>query len=227
MPIELLDKQKKIHIVPYSHHDHAWFNTREWHIRRFTGFFLEALDEMRRNRDLTFMVDNAAHSLAPFVRYCPDMLPEFQRRMREGRIEIMNGGYALARPNYVGEETFIRNLAAGALYFTETMGADPIDTYINTDTSAGHSQLPQILKLSGINYCAFYRPEHQFEKAGIPRELCGRVWTEAVSSSTGHPVRIFRELRLDVPGYDKEWNTVKKGFMTASSLIGSPSSCDG
>lgn len=130
---------KEIHIIPYCHTDYAWTNIRSWHICRYTSAYSEVLDIMRENGEHTWLLDNITHSLTPFLELCPERFEELKSRVREGRVNIANGGYSLARPTQVGEETYIRNLVAADRRFRELFGEDiEIDTLFNADTSIDH-----------------------------------------------------------------------------------------
>lgn len=163
---------REIHVIPYCHTDYAWTNIRSWHICRYIASLCETLDIMRENPDFTWILDNVVHSLIPFLTYCPDRFEEFKQRVREGRINIANGGWSLARPTQVGEETYIRNMVAADKKFRELFGEDiHIDCLFNADTAAGHQQLPQIIQLMGYQYYCFQRPETFLNKRGIPKQF--------------------------------------------------------
>jgi len=164
---------KEIHIIPYSHHDYAWTNTREWHVRRYLQLFLEMLDTLKEHDEFTWMIDNVIHSLIPFMKHCPDKIEEMKKRVKEGRIYVANGGYSLVRSTYVGEETFIRNMVEGKRFFQKLFDFDDIEFFYNADVGCGHSQLPQILGLAGHKYYRFQRPEEAMDCKRVPRQF---IW---------------------------------------------------
>ena len=61
-----MDQIKVIHLIPYYHHDFAWYNTRKWHIWRYIYAFEKTLDLMREDQELTLCVDNILHSIREF-----------------------------------------------------------------------------------------------------------------------------------------------------------------
>ena len=160
---------RKIFIIPHSHHDYAWVYERQWHLLRYEMIFNEVIDWLEENPNATWMIDNVVHSWIPFAENFPERVDAFRKLVQEGRIEIANGGYSLARPSYVGEETFIRNLVAGDTYFKELFDIKEIPYYHNLDTAAGQRQIPQILRLAGFRYYRFQRPESILDQSGIPR----------------------------------------------------------
>ena len=170
MPEELENGNlRKIYVVPHSHHDYAWVYERQWHIKRYCLIFSEVVDWLDENPAATWMIDNVIHSWRPFSENCPGKAQRFRELVKEGRIEISNGGYSLARPSYVGEETFVRNLQAADRYFSETFDVSDIPYYHNLDTAAGQRQMPQILSLAGFKYYRFQRPESALDQKKVPR----------------------------------------------------------
>lgn len=102
-----------IHCVAYVHADHAWTNSRQWHIKRYIEGMNRVLDYMQANPDYTFMIDNVLHYYAVIERYLPERVEEVKQRVKEGRIHIVNGGMALTRAYNYGDELYLRNVIAG------------------------------------------------------------------------------------------------------------------
>lgn len=176
----LSEKQiSEILMLPYSHHDYAWTCTRAWHKFRYLQIFSDVLDEMKKDPNYTWHIDNIVHSLVPFLEYCPERVEEFKKYVKEGRICIANGGVSLARPNQVGEETYIRNMVEGRKAFEKEFGIEDIPVFFNADTGCGHSQLPQIYNLAGHKYYRFQRPDGILTKKGVPMQF----WWEGLDGS--------------------------------------------
>ena len=175
MRTDFFDKSslKEIHLIPYSHNDFSWCNTREWHMSRYVQSIIEILDLMKTNNNVTWLIDNVLHTLAPFLKYCPERLEEFKMRAAEGRISIANGGMGLARPSYIGDETFIRNMAEAKEFFQNKLGLKDIDVFFNADVSCGHSQLPQVLSLGGHKYYRCWRPAEALDYKKVPKQF---IW---------------------------------------------------
>lgn len=207
-----LDQVAEIHLFPYSHHDYAWTNSREWHIKRYLLIFAEVLDLMKEDAEFTFQVDNVLHSLLPFLRYCPERVEELKARVREGRFHFASGGMALARPTCVGEETYIRNMAAGKKFFAEFFGVADLEFFANFDTAVGHSQMPQLLRLGGHKYYRFYRPEEALDARGVPKQF----WWQGLDGSTVLVSRGgyfgFHDGKFTNMDYETEWERIKEIF---------------
>ena len=166
-----LDQIERIYVLPYSHHDHAWTNSRQWHIWRYVEGYCLMLDRMNQDPHYTQIVDNVLHSLDAFCRYCPSRVEEFRKRVREGRISVANGGMALVRPADYDGELLIRNGCEGRRELMERLDLTDIPVYFNADTVMGASQMPQLLRLMGHRGYSFQRPECALHRMGVPNQF--------------------------------------------------------
>ena len=178
----------RIHLIPYAHQDHAWTNSRTWHIFRYLEGFCEALDIMRENPEYTLSIDNILHGMVIFERFCPSRIDEMRDRVLQGRISVMGGGMALVRPTNSGDELYIRNIVTGRQEFDRRFPGVSQRAFLNADTSVGHSQLPQILALCCYEMLRAFRPEGALDCKRVPREC---VWkgldgTELLLTRSGY-----------------------------------------
>lgn len=207
-----LRQVSEIHLFPYSHHDYAWTNTREWHIKRYLQIFEDNLDLMNSNAEYTFLIDNVLHSLLPFLHYRPERFEELKARVQEGRVVFANGGMALARPTCVGEETFIRNMVAGKKFLETTFGIADIDFYANFDTACGHSQVPQLLRLGGHRYYRFFRPEAALDHKKVPKQFRWQGLDGSTVLVSRGAYFGFHEGKFTNKDYETEWEDAKAEF---------------
>ncbi len=208
-----LDTLEEILIVPYSHTDYAWTNTRDWHICRYIEGMNEALDELKAHGDFTWLIDNVTHFLLPYLENCPERAEELKEYVREGRIAVAAGGYSLARPSYVGDETYLRNLVEGERELRRLLDYDgKMDFFFNADTGCGHSQLPQILQLGGYAYYRFFRSEQALDFKQIPKQF---LWTgldgSTVLVSRGNYGGFLFASYLE-KDFDADWPAVREAF---------------
>ena len=213
IPMLPMEKLKRIHVVPYTHTDYAWTNPRQWHIWRYLKCFCVLLDQMKLHPELTWSIDNVLHSLKAFDTYCPERMEEFVSRVQEGRIRISGGGMALARPNYVGEETWVRNAVRGKRYMAERFGIPMAEMsfFFNADTGIGHSQMPQLLRQMGYDSYRAMRPDATMNFKGIPRNFNWKGLdgsTVTVSRGEYGGFLYCDWMRDDVP-----WEQQREGFV--------------
>ncbi|MCE5239978.1 glycosyl hydrolase-related protein [bacterium] len=163
----------EILIVPYCHADWAWTHTRQWHVLRYVHAFERVLEIMRDAPGFRWYFDTYVTELRTLLDLRPDLLPELQQRVAEGRIAIC-GGFANVRPNMVGEETFVRSLVLGRRRFAALFPDADLSTHADiVDVALGHPQVPQLMKLGGYRYARFWRPQAGLTEGGVPYEW---VW---------------------------------------------------
>lgn len=204
---------KNISVIPYSHHDYAWVCTRAWHKSRYIKCFSDVAEKMRENPDFVWHIDNVIHSLIPFLENCPEKAEQFKQYVREGRITVLNGGYSLARPSYIGEESYIRNMTAGKKYFRQCFDIGDIPCLFNADTACGHSQMPQIAKLGGHKYYHFLRPSSALTNKGVPFQF---VWrgldgSEVVAARGNYgSMWVYNDFLNN--DFDENWEETKEDY---------------
>ncbi len=224
------DDFAEIHIIPYVHTDYAWTNSRDWHIWRYLYAFRRALELMREDDSFTFVIDNVHHAFLAFETHCPELMEEMRQRVREGRLVIAGGGYALARPNYSGEEAYVRNLIAGQRFFAERFDMPEAESrfFFNADTAIGHSQLPQLLQLSGYRYYRANRPMETMNRKGIPRQF---VWqgldgSEVIVARGEYGGFFLTDYFDQYPDMEADWEALREAFWAVEGPHASNSASD-
>lgn len=215
MSINMLDGKtvKRIHFIPYSHHDYAWTCPRSWHIQRYLEGFHRATEMVDQIPNYSWIIDNVQHSWIPTEIYCPDLAEKIAGHVKSGKFSILDGGYSLARPSQTCEETYIRNLIAGRKFFQKRFGIDDIPVLFNADTACGHSQMPQIAKLSGHRYYRFLRNDALLTHKGIPLQFTwkGLDGSEVLVTRGEYGGMWYNNEWLD-KDFDTQWDEVRQGF---------------
>ena len=88
-------KEPKLTVVTSSAHcDWAWLHARAWHEARYAQIIHDVLLLMRKYPHYVWQLENENDELSPFLSKAgsqwPGMIDEFWRRVREGRIEVVN-----------------------------------------------------------------------------------------------------------------------------------------
>ena len=87
----------------------------------------------------------------------PALFADIQQAVAAGQWAIVNGWMIQPDCNIPGGESFARHALYAQRYFGELLGARARVGY-NVDTFGHAGTLPQILKLSGLDYYVFFRP---------------------------------------------------------------------
>ncbi|MES2393868.1 MAG: glycoside hydrolase family 38 C-terminal domain-containing protein, partial [Acidobacteriota bacterium] len=170
-------QQANIHMVGNSHMDAAWMwpwtETVET-VRQTFGTSLQLMDEYPQ---YTY-----TQSAAQYFEWIQDKYPvEFariQRRVKEGRFELVGGMWIEPDLNIPGEESQVRQILIGKRYFQKNLGVD-VRIGWNPDTFGYNWQLPQIYKKSGIDY--FVTQKMQWNETNqLPLKL---FWWQAPDGS--------------------------------------------
>jgi len=143
---------KKFSIVATgnSHIDMAWLWpwTETVDVTRRT--FASALELMREYPQLTFSMATAQTYAWMEDKY-PEMFGEIQRRVKEGRWEIVGGMWVEPDLNLPDGESLTRQLLYGKRYFQQKFGVD-VKVGWNPDSFGYTWQLAQIYKRAGVDY---------------------------------------------------------------------------
>ncbi len=164
---------KQIWLWHYLHADWQWEQSRAWHEERYALAVEEVLDLMQTDPELTYFFDTASEFYEPVARLLGDRINELHDRVREGRIRIVSGQVANARPNLIAEETYIRNMQIGRRFFAENLPPTDLSLFHSVDIAIGHSQMPQLLKLAGFEMYRAWRPHGPMNVLGVPHQF---VW---------------------------------------------------
>ena len=188
-------KDRTLVMVGNAHIDPVWL----WHwqegFQEVKATFRSALDRMNEYPEFVFTASSAA--FYEFVeRNDPAMFAEIQRRVAEGRWEIVGGWWIEPDCNIPSGESFVRQGLYGQRYFLEKFGRAATVGY-NPDAFGHNAMLPQILAKSGLDSYVFMRP--QVHERDLRSPL---FWWEAPDGSRILAFRILYE--YTVSGRDIE-----------------------
>ena len=176
-------KDKKLHMIGNAHLDPVWLWNWQEGFQEVKATFKSALDRMNEDENFVFTCSSAA-----FYEWVeknnPKMFREIQKRVKEGRWELVGGWWIQPDCNLPSGESFVRQGLYGQRYFKEKFGKTAKTGY-NVDSFGHNGNLPQILKKSGLDNYVFMRPM-PLEK-GLP----GRIfWWKSMDGSKVMAYRI-------------------------------------
>ncbi len=176
-------KDKKLHMIGNAHLDPVWLWNWQEGFQEVKATFKSALDRMEEDENFVFTCSSAA-----FYEWVeknnPKMFQEIQKRVKEGRWELVGGWWIQPDCNIPSGESFVRQGLYGQRYFKERFGK-AAETGYNVDSFGHNGNLPQILKKSGMDNYVFMRPM-PLEK-GLP----GRIfWWKSMDGSKVMAYRI-------------------------------------
>ncbi len=172
-----------MHIIGHSHIDAAWLWPWRDGSDTVLTTFRSALNRIDETPGFCYSHSSSAH-YRWVERADPDMFAEIQRRVKEGRWEVVGGWPVEPDCNIPSTESFVRHSLYGKQYCQRALGAD-VRIGSNPDSFGHAAGLPTILKRAGYGYYVFMRPqEHEmdlpllfwWEGPDGSRILTGRIW---------------------------------------------------
>ena len=139
-----------IRAVGNSHIDMAWLWSWTETVEIVRNTFQTVLDLMQEYPDFKFTMSSARAYEWMQDKY-PELFAQIQRRVKEGRWEIVGGMWIEPDLNMPAGESLVRQILVGKRYFQKTFGVD-VNIGWNPDSFGYNWQLPQIYKKSGIDY---------------------------------------------------------------------------
>lgn len=146
----------KIYLIGNAHLDPVWMWRWQEGYTEVLQTFKSALDRMREFPDFKF---TSACSLyyAWVEETDPEMFQEIQKRVSEGRWNIVGGWLLQPDCNTPSGESFARHALYAQRYFKEKFGIT-VKTGYNVDSFGHNAGLPKILKASGMDNYVYMRP---------------------------------------------------------------------
>jgi alpha-mannosidase len=144
-----------IHVIGHAHMDMDWLWTYAETSKMANDNLRQAVTFMKEYSDFTMLQSQAA--VYNFVeRTDPRLFAEIKKFVAEGRLEPVGGMWVEGDQNISSGEALSRSLLIGQRYFKSRFNRIARIGWLPDDF--GHtSQLPQMLRLSGMNYYFFMR----------------------------------------------------------------------
>lgn len=180
----------KIHLVGSAHLDPIWLWRWQEGCGEVLQTFRSALDRLNEYKDFVFTCSSAAY-YKWVSEIDPDMFEEIVEKVKEGRWIIVNGWWIQPDCNMPSGESFARQ-ALYAQYFYYKKFGKICTTGYNVDSFGHNGNLPQLLRLGGMNSYVMMRPGNH-ENPNVPQKFLwespdgSKVLTHRIPSSyTAH-----------------------------------------
>jgi alpha-mannosidase len=144
-----------IQVIGHAHMDMNWLWTYSETMQMCNDNLRQTVAFMDEYPDYTMLQSQAA--VFNFVEMVdPPLLDQVKRYVKEGRLELAGGQWTEGDANMSSGEAITRSFLLGQRYFQSRFGKMAGIGWL--PDNFGHiSQMPQILKLAGINYFYFHR----------------------------------------------------------------------
>lgn len=148
----------KLHLIGNAHLDPVWLWRWQEGFSEILATFKSALDRMDDFPDFKFTC--ACASYYQWIEKVDlEMFKKIQKRVAEGRWNIVGGWFLQPDCNMPSGESFARHGLISQRYFKEKFGKT-VKTGYNVDSFGHNAGIPKILKNSGMENYVFMRPDH-------------------------------------------------------------------
>lgn len=148
--------QYRFHMIGNAHIDAPWLWPWPEAMSVVHSTFRSALDRMNEYPDFAFTA-SSAQFYAWVAATDPAMMAEIQKRVAEGRWDVVGGWWIEPDVNIPNGESLVRQGLYGQRLFQQLFGHIATLGY-NPDSFGQTGTLPQILKLQGMRGYVFKRP---------------------------------------------------------------------
>jgi alpha-mannosidase len=161
-------------LIPHTHWEGAVFKTREGYLQVGLPNILTALELLRQHPEYRFVLDQVAY-IKPFLERYPNEEATFRRFLSEGRLQVAGATDVMHDNNMPSGESIAHQLLLGKTYFREKLNYD-VKTGWALDTFGHNAQMPQLMKLAGLESYWFQR--------GVPGvDTPSEFWWEGIDGT--------------------------------------------
>lgn len=161
-----------IHVIGHAHMDMNWLWTYFETMKMCNDNLRQTVAFMKEYPDFTMLQSQAA--VYKFVEMIdPPLFEEIKKIVKQGRLELAGGMWTEGDTNLSSGEALSRSFLFGQRYFQQHFGQMAKVGWL-PDNFGHTSQLPQMLKLAGMDYFYFHRC----------KPYMGSFWWEGSDGST-------------------------------------------
>ena len=177
-----------VYLVPNFHPASCgWLTTFSKERVYCANSYLNHLDRVRDDPSYKFVLSEV-NNIVAIMNFRPERIPELKDRVREKRVEFVNGYFLESTINLSGGEALVRLGVEGLRWYQQMFGVQPRFSW-NIDVCGTHEQMPQIaVSLASKRWSTRERilPAKQF--SGRYR-LTDRKSSRSVLATTAKPAR--------------------------------------
>jgi len=149
-------KQREVFLVPNFHPASCGWLTNFSRERVYcANSYLNQLDRVRDDPNYKFLFSEANNFIA-IMNFNPERVPELKRRVKEKRVELVNGYFLESTIDLSGGEALVRLGIEGLRWYEKVVGIKPKYGW-NIDTCGVHEQMPQIAAGLGFEAMVYTR----------------------------------------------------------------------
>ena len=140
-------------LIGHAHLDMNWMWSWDETVASVLATFRTMLRLMEEYPEFTYSQSQAS-TYQLVEEYAPEMMPEIQKRIREGRWEVTASAWVETDKNMPGTESLMNHIVYTKKYLKEHWDVDPasLDIDFSPDTFGHSAFLPELDLLGGVKY---------------------------------------------------------------------------
>ena len=147
---------REVYLVPNFHPASCgWLTTFSRERMYCANSYLDHLDRVRDDPDYRFVMSEV-NNLVAIMNFQPQRVPELGQRIREGRVEVVNGFFLESTINLSGGEALVRLGVLGLRWYEQVLHVKPKYGWI-IDVCGTHDQMAQICSGLGFEAMVYTR----------------------------------------------------------------------
>ena len=153
LPCSAAAKEYKLILAGHAHIDMDWMWSYHETVSITLSTFRTVLNLMNQYPDFCFSQSQA--SVYKIVEeYDPELMPEIQARIKEGRWEVTASAWVETDKNMPNTESLLRHIQCTKDYLRDSWGIDPdsLELDFSPDTFGHSANVPEIDQFGGVKY---------------------------------------------------------------------------
>ncbi len=149
-------KKRKVYLVPNFHPASCgWLTTFSKERVYCANSYLDHLDRVRDDPNYAFVLSEV-NNIVAIMNFQPDRIPELKQRVKEARVELVNGFFLESAVNLSGGEALVRQGVEGLRWYEKVFGLKPRYAW-TIDVCGTHDQMAQIAAGLGLDAMVYTR----------------------------------------------------------------------
>jgi alpha-mannosidase len=150
------NKELDVYFVPNFHPASCGWLTNFSRERVYcANSYFDHLDRVRDDPNYSFVLSEVNNIIA-MMNFHPERIPELKQRVREGRVELVNGFFLESTVNLSGGEALVRLGIEGLRWHSRVFGIEPRFAW-TIDVCGTHDQMAQITSGLGFEAMVYTR----------------------------------------------------------------------
>ncbi|XP_013400341.1 alpha-mannosidase 2x [Lingula anatina] len=168
----------KIFVVPFSHNDPGWLRTYDDYLVNLTSHILDNMvEKMDIYKDMTFIYAELSFFAPWFERISPEKQAKVKQYVKEGRLEIVTGGWVMTDEASAHYFSMIDQMIEGHQWLENQLGIKPQSGW-SIDPFGYSSTMAYLLKRMDFKSMLLQRVDAKIKAVQKQRKTLEFMWRQ-------------------------------------------------